>query len=174
MKGCIFFIWKKEDLGTIKNYWHITLTAITAKIYNALLLNHIWCADAKVLRKKSKWFSEKSIHNFRFWLFIESLDANNLEATLVCECLGENLLQMQQILLVLCFSKRNCYYYSDTLHGHKGCGLLTWWWRLLLWHGHWRLARRYIGVISIPNLPRLYTTNIIRLNSRKWFHTKNN
>ena len=40
-KGCILPYPKKFDLGITKNYRDITLTFITAKVYNALLLNHI-------------------------------------------------------------------------------------------------------------------------------------
>ena len=32
---------KKCDLGLAKNYWSITVTSIAAKIYNAILCNHI-------------------------------------------------------------------------------------------------------------------------------------
>ena len=40
-KSCIFLFSKKSDLGIAKNYQGITLTSIAAKIYNALLLDHI-------------------------------------------------------------------------------------------------------------------------------------
>ena len=35
------FLAKKEDLEITKNYRSITLTAIAAKVYNILFLNHI-------------------------------------------------------------------------------------------------------------------------------------
>ena len=41
MKGCIVSFPKKGDLGLAKDYWGITLTSIAAKIYKALLPNHI-------------------------------------------------------------------------------------------------------------------------------------
>ena len=41
MKWSIFPFPKKGDLGLAKNYRRITLTSIAAKIYNALLRNHI-------------------------------------------------------------------------------------------------------------------------------------
>ena len=41
MKGFILPFPKKGDLGLAKNYRAITLTSIAAKIYNALLRNHI-------------------------------------------------------------------------------------------------------------------------------------
>ena len=40
-KGCILSFPKKGDLWLVKNYRGITLTSIAAKIYNALLCNHI-------------------------------------------------------------------------------------------------------------------------------------
>ena len=41
IKGCILPFPYKVDLGTAKNYRGITLTSVAAKIYNALLCNHI-------------------------------------------------------------------------------------------------------------------------------------
>ena len=40
-KGCILPFAKKGDLGIAKNYQGITLTSITTKIFNTLLLNRI-------------------------------------------------------------------------------------------------------------------------------------
>ena len=40
-KGCILFFSQKINLGVTKNYRSTTLTSITAKVYNALLLNCI-------------------------------------------------------------------------------------------------------------------------------------
>ena len=39
--GCILPFPKKGDLGFIMNYRGVTLTAIAAKIYNALLINWV-------------------------------------------------------------------------------------------------------------------------------------
>ena len=55
-KGCILPFPKKGDLRIAKNYWGITLTSIAAKIYNALLLNHIKPEIEKVLRKNQNGF----------------------------------------------------------------------------------------------------------------------
>ena len=41
-----------------------------------------------------------------------------------------------------------------------------------LWHCHLSIARRFIETISIPNQPRLCTTNVNRSNEKKWFHSK--
>ena len=51
-KGGILPFPKKGNLGLAKNYRGITLTSIVAKIYNALLRNHI----EKILRKNQNGF----------------------------------------------------------------------------------------------------------------------
>ena len=53
---------KKANLG-ITDHRGITLTDISAKVYNALLLNHIKPETEKILRKKS---DQLSLHNIRF------------------------------------------------------------------------------------------------------------
>ena len=56
-KGCILLLSEKGDLGITKNYKGITLSAIAAKVYNALLLNgSFW--------SREKRFSEKLTYNF--------------------------------------------------------------------------------------------------------------
>ena len=56
MKGCIPPFPKKGDLGIAKNYRGITLTSITAKIYNALLGNRIEPKIDNILRKNQNGF----------------------------------------------------------------------------------------------------------------------
>ena len=57
-KGCILSFHKKEDLEIAQNYRCIFLTSISAKIYNALLLNRIE--------------SKKSIYDIAtFWQSVE-------------------------------------------------------------------------------------------------------
>ena len=56
MKGCILPFPKKGDLGLAKNYRGITLTSIAAKIYNALLRNHIEPKINNILRKNQNGF----------------------------------------------------------------------------------------------------------------------
>ena len=43
---------KKDDLGIVKNYKDITITAIAVKVYNTLLLNRVNLKIEKILRKK--------------------------------------------------------------------------------------------------------------------------
>ena len=54
-KGCILPFPKKGDLGLAKNYRSITLTSIAAKIYNAVLQNHIE-PKIDILRKNQNGF----------------------------------------------------------------------------------------------------------------------
>ena len=56
MKGSILPFPKKGDLGLAKNYRGITLTSIAAKIYNALLRNHIEPKIDNILRKNQNSF----------------------------------------------------------------------------------------------------------------------
>ena len=56
IKSCILPFPKKGDLEIAKNYWGITLTSITAKIYNDLLLNQIEHEIVKILRKNQNGF----------------------------------------------------------------------------------------------------------------------
>ena len=50
---------KKSNLRVTENYRGITFTATTAKVYNDLLLNHIWCEVEKILRKNQNGFWRK-------------------------------------------------------------------------------------------------------------------
>ena len=56
MKGCILPFPKKEGLRLAKNYRGITLTPIAAKIYNALLCNHIEPKIDNILRKNQNGY----------------------------------------------------------------------------------------------------------------------
>ena len=55
-KGCIFPFPKKSDLRIIKNYRDITLIAIAAKVYKALLHYHIQSEFEKILWKNQNGF----------------------------------------------------------------------------------------------------------------------
>ena len=55
-KGYILPFPKKGDLGIAKNYRGVTLISIVAKIYNALLHNHIKPKIEKILRKNLNGF----------------------------------------------------------------------------------------------------------------------
>ena len=86
MKGCILPFPKKGDLGLAKNYRGITLTSIAAKIYNALLRNHIEPKIDNILRKNQNGFRKNrsmtsqilTIHKI-----LEGVQAKNQQATLL-------------------------------------------------------------------------------------------
>ena len=85
MKGCILPFPKKEDLGLAKNYRGITLTSIAAKIYNALLRNHIEPKIDNILRKKQNGFRRKRSTTSQITIrrILEGVRAKNLQATLI-------------------------------------------------------------------------------------------
>ena len=85
MKGCILPFPKKGDLRLTKNYRGITLTSIGAKIYNALLHNHIETKIENILRKKQNGFqrNRSTISQiFTIHQILEGVHAKNLEATI--------------------------------------------------------------------------------------------
>ena len=67
-KGCILPFPKKGDIGSAKNYRGITITFIAAKIYNALICNHIEPKIEKIFKKNQNGFrrnrSTKSNFNY--------------------------------------------------------------------------------------------------------------
>ena len=86
MKGCIFPFPKTGDLRLAKNYRGITLTSIAAKIYNALLRNHIEPKIDNILRKNQNGFRRNryttsqilTIHRI-----LEGVRAKNQQVTLL-------------------------------------------------------------------------------------------
>ena len=86
IKGCILLFPKKGDLGLAKNYRGITLTYIAAKIYNALLRNHIEPKIDNILRKNQNGFWRNrsttsqilTIHRI-----LEGVHSKNLQATIL-------------------------------------------------------------------------------------------
>ena len=134
-KGCTLFLPKKGDLRITKNYWGITLTAIVARVYNALLLNCIGPEVEKILRKNPNGFwrnqsttlqiltihwsvervhAKKSQGNSIAWRFLQSIwfytqgkDGTNTT------CIWS--------------PQSNFYHNNDVLQKHKRNDLLTWW-----------------------------------------------
>ena len=86
MKGCILPFPKKGDLRLAKNHQGITLTSIAAKIYNALLRNHIEPKIDNILRKNQNGFRRNrsttsqilTIHTI-----LEGIREKNLQATIL-------------------------------------------------------------------------------------------
>ena len=86
MKGCILPFPKKGDLGLAKNYWGITLTSIAAKIYSALLRNHIEPKIDNILRKNQNGFQRNRSMTSQILTIRQILDgvrSKNLLATIL-------------------------------------------------------------------------------------------
>ena len=86
MKGCILPFPKKGDLGLAKNYRGITLTSITAKIYNALLRNCIEPKIDNIIRKNQNGFRRNRSTTSQILTIrriLEGVRAKNLQATLI-------------------------------------------------------------------------------------------
>ena len=80
-KGCILPFPKKGDLRISKNCCGITLTSIAAKIYNALLLNHIAPTFEKILGKNKNSSQRNRSTISQVLTILEKI----LEATLLFE-----------------------------------------------------------------------------------------
>ena len=74
MKGCIIPFPKKGDLGLAKNYRDIILLSIVAKIYNALLHNHIEPKIDNILRKKQNGFQRNRYTTSQILTIVEFLE----------------------------------------------------------------------------------------------------
>ena len=86
MKGCILPFPKKGDLGLAKNYRGITLTSITAKIYNAQLCNRIEPKIDNILRKNQNFFRRNRSTTSQILTIrriLEGVRAKNLEVTIL-------------------------------------------------------------------------------------------
>ena len=112
-KGCILFFTKKGNLGIIKNYRGITLTAMAAKVYNILLLHQIWPELKKILRKNQNGFQRNCSSNSEIltihWI-IKGVQTENLKATLLSIDFSKTFhsihkVKMEQIQLVYGFLK---------------------------------------------------------------------
>ena len=86
MKGCILPFPKKGDLRLAKNYRGITLTSISAKIYNALLRNRIEPKIDNILRKNQNGFRRNRSTTSQILTIrriLEGVREKNLQATLL-------------------------------------------------------------------------------------------
>ena len=86
MKGCILPFPKKGDLGLAKNYRGITLRSIAAKIYNALLWNHIEPKIDNILRKNQNSFRRNRSTTSQILTIcriLEGVQAKNLQVTIL-------------------------------------------------------------------------------------------
>ena len=108
-KGCILLFVKKDDLEISKNYSGISLTAVTAKVYDALFQNRIKPETENILKRNRKRFLEKSILNGTNpdCQTVERVQAKNFEAKLflVFSKVFDSIpiRNMEQIILVYVF-----------------------------------------------------------------------
>ena len=137
---CAFFSFRAFAL-VAKNYWSITLTSIAAKIYNALLRNHIEPKIDNILRKNQNGFQKNRSTTSQILTIcgiLEGIWAKNLLAT----------------ILFVDFTKA-----FDSIHRGKMEQILlsafSGWRHRLLWHCSWGTARRHTCPIPLYHLSRL-------------------
>ena len=107
MKGCILPFPKKSDLGLTTNYRGITFTSIAAKIYDALLHNHIEPKIENILRKNQNGFRRNRSMTSQILTIrqiLEGVHTKNLETTILFVNFTKALdsihrVKMEQILL---------------------------------------------------------------------------
>ena len=82
-KGCILFFSKKGNIRITKNYRGII--AMTAKVYNVLLLNHVWHELKKTFRKNQNSFCRNwsTSQILIICQIIKGVLAKNIKATLL-------------------------------------------------------------------------------------------
>ena len=86
LKGCILPFSKEGDLVLAKNCWGKTLTSIVAKIYNALLWNHIEPKIENILRKNQNSFRRSRFTTSQILTIqriLEGVRAKNLQAIML-------------------------------------------------------------------------------------------
>ena len=145
---------EKSDLGITKNSRDMTFTTTAAKVYNSLLLSCIRPEVEKILRKNQSNHQRSTCKK------------SQVSKTIVCKFLYT---QRKDGANTTCiwYSQRNCYRYNDTLQKYKSNDSVeevdvatTRWQHRLLRHFRWSLARIYISIIYICNLPRLRTMKV--------------
>ena len=170
---------KKGNLGITKNDRDITLTAIAAKVYNALLLNHIWPGIYKIIMN----FREINPQLHRFWIFIKSLKeyvkkswSNTIVHRFPPGIWFHTQTKDGAKTSNTWSPQRN---YDNALQKHQHNGSLIQCWHCLLWRCHWSLTSRWISTQLILNLPRLCSmnrTNKMVSHEKKrrsrWYHVE--
>ena len=122
----------KKNFGIIKKCWGITLIAITAKVYNALLLNLILPKMEEIHRKNQNGFRRnwstgsdsdypqnhwRSTYKKATLQFIDSSEAfDSIHRGMI-----------DQMLLGHGLPRKKNYYGNDALQNHENNGFLTWW-----------------------------------------------
>ena len=126
--------------------------------YYALFLNLIWPDVENILRKYNglrRNLSTASQVLLNYW----RRTCENLQAALLfvdfCKVFGfkqrkdgGNTTNM--------YPRINCYSYNMLYKKHESSGFI-WWRHRFRWHCRWNLAKRYISIIYVYNLPRLHS-----------------
>ena len=168
-KACILPFSKRGDLGIALNYRSITLTSITVKIYNALLLNHIEPEIEKFLRKNQNGFRRNRSTTLQILTIGRILGVRAKKPwsdTLICRFLQGIWLHTQREDGANTSSrwspshKKLSEPQTMMLSKNKRKSLLTGWRHKLLWHCCWCCTGGYLSPISVHNLPRQRTSNV--------------
>ena len=164
-KGCILPFPKKGDLGLAKNYRVITLTSIAAKIYNALLRNHIVPQIDKILRKNQNGFRRNRSTTSQILTIrriLEGVRAKNLLATLLFVNFYQGLRFHSQREdgtnpTSIRPTRRNCSSNNDSLQKHQSKSAFTGWRHRILQHCSRSTTRGHTSPIPLYHLSRLRT-----------------
>ena len=154
-------------------------SAITAAVYNALLLNRIRPKFEKILRKISQTFLKEWIYSLA-----DSDNSSNHRRSTSKESQGNTTVRrfLQSIRFHLqtkdgtntswvWFPWRNCYSYNDALQKYESNGSFSWWRQRLLWHKTMESCKEIHKHHVVFILLRLCTLNVRRSN-KKWFKIK--
>ena len=144
------------------------LTSIAAKIYSALLHNHIEPKIEKILRKNQNSFQRNqsttsqilTIHRI-----LEGICAKNLEATILFVDFSKafdsiHRRKMEQIPLTYSLPKQTVAAIRMLYKKHKSKSLISGWRHRLLWYRSKCTARRHVSPLPLYHLSRQHASNI--------------
>ena len=158
-KGCILPFPKKGDLGLAKNYRGITLTSMAAKIYNALLRNHIAPKIDNILRKNQNGFRRNrsatsqilTIHRI-----LEGVRAKKPSGDItICRLYQGLRFHTQMEDGANPTSKRDRSSNNDSLQKHQSESMFTRWRHGILRHCCRSTTRRHTSSVPLYHLSRL-------------------
>ena len=154
---------KNGDFRLAKNYRGITLTFITAKIYNALLRNRIEPKIDNILQKNQNGFrrnrsTTSQILSIR--TILEGVRAKNLQATLLFVDFTKafdsiHRGKMEQILLAYGLPKETIACNNDSLQKHQSESTFTGWRHRIFWHCSRSTTRGHARPIPLYHLSRI-------------------
>ena len=124
MKSCILVFQKKGDLIITENYRGITLSALTAKVYNTLLLTPIQPEVEKIL-----WNFSDSGHSSNHWRSTCKKSWSNYIGHRFFYGIWLHTERKYGANIIICIwsPQRNCYHNYDALQKHESkCLLIQW------------------------------------------------